>query len=262
MEKDNLDHRLKPMPLWLSFILFGVPGAFIYWGMYNGVPLLVQNGIPLVVSFALLSLPGIGLLVASLVAYRLDGYSWNWAEFKDRFRLHAIKGKDWLWIIGIFLICTISDESLQVIGKWLATIPLFAPPDYLPPLFNPLKEVHLPLTEFLGASIKGNWGILALWIPLNLFSMIGEEFMWRGYILPRQELAHGKWAWVVNGLMWAFLIHACMKWHYIGMLPSMLLTPWLAQRMKNTSASAIVHIGGNAILFWMFLLIGVLGIGR
>jgi membrane protease YdiL (CAAX protease family) len=261
MEKDNLDHRLKPMPLWLSFILFGVPGVFIYWGMYYGVPLLVQNGIPLVVSFALLSLPGIVLLIVSLVAYRLDGYSWNWAEFKKRFRLHAIKGKDWLWIIGIFLICTISDESLQVIGKWLATIPLFAPPDYLPPLFNPLKAVHLPLTEFLGVSLKGNWGILALWIPLNLFSMIGEEFMWRGYILPRQELAHGKWAWVVNGLMWAFLVHACMKWHYIGMLPSMLLTPWLAQRMKNTSASAIVHIGGNAILFWMLLLMGVLGIG-
>ena len=249
------------MPLWLAFILFGVPGVIIYWGMYYGAPLLLRNGIPLVISFALLSLPGIGLLIVSLAAYRLDGYRWNWAEFKERFRLHAIKGKDWLWIIGIFLICTISDESLQVIGKWLATIPLFAPPDYLPALFNPLKEVHLPLTEFLGVPIKGNWGILALWIPLNLFSMIGEEFMWREYILPRQELAHGKWAWVVNGLMWAFLVHACMKWHYIGMLPSMLLTPWLAQRMKNTSASAMVHIGGNAILFWMFLLIGVLGIG-
>jgi membrane protease YdiL (CAAX protease family) len=259
--KNNLDQRLKPMPLWLSFILFGVPGAIIYWAMYEGVPLLVQNGLPLVVAFALLSLPGVGLLVASLVAYRLDGYSWNWAEFKERFRFHAIKGKDWLWVIGIFLISTLSDEGLQVIGKRLATMPFFAPPDYLPALFNPLKEVQFPLTEFLGAPIKGNWGILALWIPLNLFSMVGEEFMWRGYILPRQELTHGKWAWAVNGLMWAFLIHACMKWHYIGMLPSMLLTPWLAQKLKNTSASAMVHIGGNAILFWMFLLIGVLGIG-
>jgi membrane protease YdiL (CAAX protease family) len=113
----------------------------------------------------------------------------------------------------------------------------------------------------LGEPIKGNWGILALWIPLNLISMIGEEFMWRGYILPRQELTHGKWAWLVNGLMWAFLVHACLKWHFIGMLPSMLLTPWLAQRLKNTSASAMVHIVGNAILFWALLLIGVLGIG-
>ena len=256
-----MDHRLKLMPLWLSFILFGVPGVVIYWGMYYGAPLLLKNGIPLVISFALLSIPGVLLLIVSLAAYRLDGYGWNWVQFKDRFRLHSIKGRDWFWIIGIFLICSLSDQTLQVIGKWLATIPLFALPDYLPAPFNPLKDIHLPLTDFLGAPIRGNWGILALWIPLNLFSMIGEEFLWRGYILPRQELTHGKWAWVVNGLMWAFLIHASMKWHYIGMLPSMLLTPWLAQRMKNTSASALIHIGGNVILFWMLLLIGVLGIG-
>lgn len=89
------------MPLWLSFILFGVPGAFLYWGMYYGALLLLQNGIPLVISFALLSVPGIVLLIASLAAYRLDGYRWNWTEFKERFRFRAIKGKDWLWVIGI-----------------------------------------------------------------------------------------------------------------------------------------------------------------
>jgi hypothetical protein len=250
------------MPLWLSLVLFGVPGAAIYWGMYYGVPLLLENGIPLVISFALLSIPGIVLLIASLVAYRMDGYNWNWAEFTERFRLHPIKGRHWLWVIGVFLVCTVSDESLQGIGRWLATIPLLSPPEYLPPLFNPLEDFHLPLTEFLGAPIKGNWSILMLWIPLNLLSMIGEEFMWRGYILPRQELVHGKWAWAINGLMWALLVHACMKWHYVGMLPSMLLTPWLAQRLKNTTASAIVHVGGNAVLFWMLLLSGVLGIGQ
>lgn len=246
------------MPLWLSLALFGVPGAFIYWGMYSGVPLLLKHGIPLIISFALLSLPGIVLLIASVVAYRLDGYDLNWADFKERFRLHRIQGRDWLWVIGIFVICTLSDEGLQGIGKWLASMPLFAPPDYLPALFNPLKEVRLPLTEFLGVPLRGNWGVLALWIPMNLFSMIGEEFMWRGYILPRQEMNYGKWAWLANGLLWAFLIHACMKWHYIGMLPSMLLTPWLAQRLKNTTASAMVHIAGNAILFWMLLLTGII----
>jgi membrane protease YdiL (CAAX protease family) len=261
MDNWSSDRRLKPMPFWLSLIFFGVPGIIIYWGMYSGVPLLLESGVPLVIAFALLSVPGIILLFLSLAAYRREGYPWTWIDFRNRFRLHAIRGRDWWWVIGIFLICLVSDEGLQVIGKWLATIPLFAPPDYLPAFFNPLKEVHLPLTEFMGAPLKGNWGILALWVPVNLLSMIGEEFMWRGYILPRQELTHGKRAWLVNGLMWAFLVHACMKWHYLGMLPSMLLTPWLAQRMKNTTASAMVHVAGNAILFWAFLLVGILGIG-
>lgn len=38
-----MDHRLKLMPLWLSFILFGVPGVVIYWGMYYGAPLLFKE---------------------------------------------------------------------------------------------------------------------------------------------------------------------------------------------------------------------------
>lgn len=258
MGQASRDARLKPMPLWLSLILFGVPGIFFYWAMYSGIPLLLRGGLPLIISFALLSLPGIGLLIVSLAAYRLDGYGWNWTEFKERFRFHRISGKAWWLILGIFVIATLCDEGLQGIGKWLAAMPLFSPPDYLPAPFNPLREVQIPLTEFLGESMKGNWGVLALWLPLNFFSMLGEEFMWRGYILPRQQLAYGRWAWVVNGLLWAFLMHLCMKWHYIGMLPSMLLTPWLAQRLQNTTASAVVHIAGNAILFWALLLSGVL----
>jgi hypothetical protein len=135
-------------------------GVFIYWGMYAGVPLLERNGIPLVIAFALLSLPGIALLILSLVAYRLDGYPWIWNAFRVRFRLHSIRGKEWLWVIGIFILCTGLDEGLQVIGKWLATIPLFAPSNYLPALFHPIKEISLPITEFLGAplmEIGGYW---------------------------------------------------------------------------------------------------------
>ncbi len=258
-----MSQDLKPIPLWLSVMLFGAPGVAIYWGMYYGTPLLIGKGLPPVYVFPVfLTIPGILVLAGSLLAYKLEGRPWRWPDFQARFRLYPIKEKKaWLWIIGVWLICIISDESLSGIGKWLATVPLFAPPDYLAAPFNPLKEVVFPMTEFFGAPLKGNWMILMVWIPLNLISMIGEELMWRGYILPRQELTYGRWAWVVNGLLWAFLVHVCMKWHYIGMLPSMLLTPWLAQKMKNTSASAYVHIGGNVITLFLFLVAGVMGVG-
>jgi membrane protease YdiL (CAAX protease family) len=44
------------------------------------------------------------------------------------------------------------------------------------------------------------------------------------------------------------------------MMPSMLLTPWLAQKLKNTWASFLVHFGGN-LLVVVFLLPGILGAG-
>lgn len=131
----------------------------------------------MVIAFALLSIPGIILSAVSLFACRLDGYAWNWKAFRERFRLHAIRCGERLWVVGIFLICILSEETLRFIGKWMATIPLFAPPDYLTLMFHPLREVIFPPTEFLGAPIKGNWGALALWVPLILSSMIGEEFI-------------------------------------------------------------------------------------
>jgi hypothetical protein len=58
----------------------------------------------------------------------------------------------------------------------------------------------------------------------------------------------------------AFILHACLKWQFIGMLPSVLLTPWVAQKCRSTWESAIVHIIGNSPI-WILILLGILGIG-
>lgn len=259
MENKN---QLKPMPVWLSLLFFGIPGAIGYWNAYAGIPLLVKHGVPLIIAFpTLLSGMGILLMGVALIAYRLEGNQWNWQAFKDRMRIHSFTRKQGLLILAILVICIICDSLLEGTGKWLARIPAFAPPGYFPPPFNPLVEVKFPIHEILGAPFKGNWFIFWFWAPLSLVSMIGEELLWRGYILPRQELAHGKWAWVLNGLLWGYFFHAGLKWQFLGMWASMLLTAWIAQRQKNTVASAIVHIGGNAILFWLFLLAGITGFG-
>jgi len=109
-----------------------------------------------------------------------------------------------------------------------------------------------------------------LWLPvipllplaLILFLLFeGGEIMWRGFILPLQEGVFGEIAWLVNGLMWAWLVHAGLKWHFIGMLPGMLIAPWVAQYTGNTFAAFIVHAGGNSIL-WILLVLGALGIGE
>jgi membrane protease YdiL (CAAX protease family) len=142
----------------------------------------------------------------------------------------------------------------------MAKIPLFSPPDNFPIFINPLKEIKLPLNELLGVTLKGNWIFLILTVILHSTAMISEEFMWRGYILPRQEKNYGKSAWLVNGLLWGYLVHFGMKWNFISFLPSMLITPFIAQKTRNTWVSLFIHGIPNTIL-WILILLGILGIG-
>jgi hypothetical protein len=48
-----------------------------------------------------LVLPMVLLLVASLVAYRLEGRDFQWSRFRDRFRLNSMSWQTWLWAIAL-----------------------------------------------------------------------------------------------------------------------------------------------------------------
>jgi membrane protease YdiL (CAAX protease family) len=120
-----------------------------------------------------------------------------------------------------------------------------------------LKKFTFPPKEFFAVELCGNWRLLLIFIPLHILAMFSEEIMWRGYILPLQEISFGNWAWVVNGILWAWIVHAALKWHFVGMLPSMLIAPYIAQQTGSTWASFAVHALGNSPL-WILLLIGVI----
>ncbi len=242
------------MPLWQSILLFGIPGAMIYLGTYYGVPYLDNLGVPLIVSWTLFMMGPIALLIpASIIAYRLEGNPMNWSAFKKRFRLNSISGKVWLLILAIFLIAEAGKLGLQFTGKILAQIPIFAPPSILPELMNPeMLLTKLPST-FFGIPVLGNFWLILFWLVWLFFNIFGEEFMWRGYMLPRMELTYGKWAWLVNGLLWCFLLHAFMSFYFIAMLPLCLLTPWLAQKTKNTWPAFLVHLFGNMMMLFVIV---------
>ncbi|MBI9097773.1 MAG: CPBP family intramembrane metalloprotease [Spirochaetaceae bacterium] len=203
----------------------------------------------------------IPLLPISIILFKREKTNQLDLSFKRRFRLNKLTRKDWLWVIGGILFVMVFDFLImEPISKWMATITIFSPPNHFPVLFHPLKEIKLPLKNFLGVSLYGNWLFLIITIILHSTAMIAEEFMWRGYILPRQEKTYGKWAWLVNGLLWAYLVHFIMKWNFISFLPSMLITPFIAQKTQNTWISLLIHGVPNTIL-WILFLSGILGIG-
>lgn len=243
--------------------IFGVTGLLIYLGVFYGVPRLIGRGVPKIYAFfGFLWGPVVLLLPLAVNLFvELEGGTLSPDSLTARFRLHSIRGSDWLWVGAAVLLTAVSDQALGGVGKYFAKKPFFRPPCYLPAPFNPLQPLQLPPREFFGVTLRGNWKLLAVFIPLHLLAMFSEELMWRGYLLPLQIAVFAEWAWVINGILWAWLVHAVLKWHFIGMLPGMLITPFVAQYTGSTWASFFVHAAPNSLL-WLLLVTGVLDLGR
>lgn len=92
------------------------------------------------------------------------------------------------------------------------------------------------------------------WLPLFFFNIAGEELLWRGYLLPRQELVFGNKAWLLNGLLWV-VFHIPFGLRIIIMvLPVFFALPWLAMKTKSTWPGIILHGLINGPAFAMILL--------
>jgi membrane protease YdiL (CAAX protease family) len=252
--------KIKPMPIWVSLLCFGIPTVIATLGIYVGIPALDQAGAPLFPNFMLFTAGPLALmLLAAFVAYRLEGNPMSWVGVKKRFRLKPLKGKDWLWTVGLAIVYVGGYLLLQPTAKWLASFPLFEPPPFLPPVVDPrVMEAGIP-SEMMGIQLRGNWWILIAYFLVLCLNIYGEEFWWRGYILPRQEARHGKWAWLIHAVLWN-LFHVFWKWNLIALIPQTLSLSFVAYRLKNTTPGIIVHWINNGLgLILIFL--GVLGVG-
>lgn len=233
--------RLRPMPLWMSSLMFGIPAALYAFTIYILIPLLNKVGISLIVNFFICIVAPLALLlIASLIGYRIEGNKLSWSSLRIRFRLKRMDKKAWIWTACLTIFWAFTGSVLLPSSKWLMRIPFFAPPEFLPPVIDPRIAQDRVLTDFMGISLPGSWGVVFLYLIFLFLNIAGEEFWWRGYILPRQELAHGKWTWVVHGTLWT-LFHFFSRWNYIALFPACLALSYVAQKQKNTWPGTIAH---------------------
>jgi membrane protease YdiL (CAAX protease family) len=93
----------------------------------------------------------------------------------------------------------------------------------------------------IGKLRPDQYWIFLVWLPYFFFNIAGEELLWRGYLLPRQERAIGSKAWLVNGLLWAVL-HSALGWRIAAiLLPIEFVVPYVVQRRNNTWIGIIIH---------------------
>jgi len=165
------------------------------------------------------------LLIASLVAYVVEGNSLDWSSFRHRLRLYNMSRREWKWTFGGLLTGILLSLVATVLASQVYNLLKFTPPDIFPsgPMMN------LPLGAFV-----------------LFMNIISEELWWRGYILPRQERQHGRYTWAIHGVLWAFF-HAFKWWAVPFMLFTTWIIPFVTQRTGNTTPGIIIHLVINGL---------------
>jgi membrane protease YdiL (CAAX protease family) len=244
--------------IWLAA---GAPTWLLGWVAYPAM----SAGLPPVDAGLLrLQLITVGLIwqfvLAMIILYREEG-DIRLNTISRRFWLnHPVsagtgetKKALWWWIIPLILLIVFVEIGLNTVltNLWVAIFPFFAEPKGYD-----FSEAFSPE---LRAQWVGAWGLLGLFFVSSLFSnFLGEEFLFRGVLLPKMEGQFGKWDWVANGVMFGFY-HLHQPWSILSNILFGCIVAFSGKRFHSNWFPIILH-SGQAV-FFLFLILGlVLGL--
>ena len=281
---------MKPASWIATILLFGVPAlVFAFLFHWLGPDLWQQGTSWWSIFHLLLVFPLALMLAAALLCAALDVRSISWKSLRERLRLTVPSGTVWLWAIALsgFMYGGNWADLIAVAASWLAlwkektrqkwmfaaillgtlvkrNAALFQPTLQSVRFFDPSTFYseffsHFGPRDFMGLPLQGAWWIPFYYAVVMLVCNIGgEELWWRGYVLPRQELAFGRIAWVVHGISWS-AFHLFMQptlWDTLRMAITGVALSFVAQRTKSTWPGIVGHSFGN-LPFFLGLVKGV-----
>jgi uncharacterized protein len=198
---------------------------------------------PLALPRALLALLTVGLIwqfVLVLILVHRERGSLRWAVLKDALWLHSprspttgrVGGQLWLVLIPALLIFTAEG---------------FIPHPFPPPTGHDFAA--FVQSDAGAAFMSGNWVWFALIAALSVFNTIlGEELLFRGVLLPRMQGAFGRWDWVANGVLFA-AYHLHMPWVILAtLLGDTLALSYPSRRYRSALIGIIVHSSQSVLV--------------
>jgi membrane protease YdiL (CAAX protease family) len=237
-----VDNNLPRMSIWASIVFAGAPALLAYLAMWYVAPAIqTRTGQPFLVGY-LVSWGCMEAVIfsASLLAFRIEGSEFSWNNLKERYRINSLKLADLGWVAVTLVVMLGTYLALGVTARWFGNLSFFAPHPSFPPELTPEAIQEVTPGVFMGMQLRGKWWVLITYLIGWFFNIAGEEMWFRGFMLPRQELSHGKFAWLINGLCFNFF-HIMWKWNLIALLPGSLFLSFTTQKRKNTSVAIIVH---------------------
>jgi uncharacterized protein len=198
-------------------------------------------------------------VLLSMIIVRREEGDLRWATLKRRLRLNAPREPStgvpramlWLWVIpflvGVVVIELVLASALE--NAWVSVFPFLAEPQggYS---FDAILGSQEVLQRLVGA-----WWFFALFVILSVFNTIlGEEFLFRGVLLPRMEGVFGRGSWVANNVLFA-LYHVHVPWVMPNAFLTGLLYTYPAYRYRSTWMSIILHSAQSVYIG--FLVLGI-----
>ena len=231
----NKEKELKELGLISSFAIYVPAALLMYFLTKYLIPYLSHTTGQETILFWFI-VGGLGifvpLIITGILILEAEGYKISKTTWIERLRFRRLTIKDFIWcFVGLVLVGIISlliMKALElIIGKFDSS-PAFM-------LFDPLT--------------KGRYWLLIVWFPYWILNIFGEEFLWRGVMLPRQEIAFGKNAWLIHGFGWG-LFHIAFGWQLlITLIPLIFIQSYIVQRTKNSWIGVLMHGGLNGPSF-------------
>ena len=236
--------RAKIAVIWAAATL---PMALLSWAVAPWLKGSLGEESPLAKAL-LLSLT-VGLiwqfvLVVVLVA-REQG-SLRWSLVRQALWLRAPRdpktgrkgGRVWLWLL-VFMVAfgllqelplTLPAPSQRDLGEFLQT-------DASEDLF------------------RGAWGWFALVVVLAVFNtVLGEELLFRGLLLPRMQGAFGRADWLANGILTG-VYHLHLPWAIPSSVVTGLIFSFPSRRFESALMGILVHSAQNVVVLMVLLLV-------
>ena len=176
-----------------------------------------------------------------------------WLNHPVSARTEETKKSLWWWIVPLMLLVAFVEIGFKptLVNLWTTIYPLFAEPNGY--------DMSSMFTPELRAQMVGAWGLLVLFFVNQLFNtVLGEEFLFRGVLLPKMEGMFGKWDWVANSVLFGFY-HLHQPWSIPSSILTGLIYAFAAKHFRSTWFSIILH-SGQAV-FLLFLILGLVRFG-
>jgi uncharacterized protein len=181
--------------------------------------------------------------VLVMVLVRREQGTLRWSVLKDALWLRAPRaprsgrrgGRAWL-IVPLLAVALAAEELVPGFGR----------------------PVGRDLGEFLDSGVghsllSGAWGWFAALVAMFLFNtVLGEELLFRGFLLPRMNGVFGRRDWLANGVLFA-VYHLHVPWVIPSALLDTFIVAYPSKRYRSALIGIAVHSAQSAVLLALVL---------